>query len=69
MHRRIASTKSMSSAWELISRLRKACVFQDFVVVLRAPDAPPEVYAATAIHPVDQTMAREAVRVMATEAR
>jgi uncharacterized membrane protein len=62
MHNRVAKTKSLATAWELIALLRAACPANEFVVIMRQPDASPEVHPVGPFHPIDKEIAQDTVR-------
>lgn len=67
MYNRVAKTKSLKTAWELIERLQSVCPCNEFVVVLRGPEASPEIHPVGAFHPTDKANAKDAVKAFGVE--
>jgi hypothetical protein len=65
---RVAKVRTQETAWRLIPRLKKACPFNEFVLVVREPGGSCEVHPVGAFHPQDRAAAMIAVKLFAKEA-
>ena len=67
MHNRVAKTKSLATAWELIALLQAACPANQWVVMMHSPDGSAEVHPVGPFHPLDKKIAQNMVRQFAAQ--